>query len=181
MDFFAFDDEYVRRLREGDRWTEEHFAAYFGDLLTLKLRRSLRSNSDIEDVVQEVLLRAFQGIKSGTVRDGHKLGAFVFGICRNYLQEFQRKHPHTEELPPDIPSPDDLLRELIKKETKERVHRTLESMGKREADILRATFIHEGDKDVICKKYGVDRNYLRVLVHRALKKFRDEYDDPDDS
>ena len=33
MDFFTFDDEYVRRLREGDPCTEEHYEHYFGLLL----------------------------------------------------------------------------------------------------------------------------------------------------
>ena len=34
----SFDSEYVRRLKEGDHATEQHFTSYFGELLLIKLR-----------------------------------------------------------------------------------------------------------------------------------------------
>ena len=57
MELFVFDDEYVRRLREGDRETAAHFHAYFRDLLLLKLRRRLRTLEAIDEVRQEVFAR----------------------------------------------------------------------------------------------------------------------------
>ena len=36
-------------------------------------------------------------------------------------------------------------------------------------------FLEERDKDEICRSFSVERNYLRVLVHRAKEKFRGEY------
>ena len=57
MDFFTFDDEYVRRLREGDRWTVDHFYAYFQQLLLIKLRRRLPSLEKIDDVRQIAVRR----------------------------------------------------------------------------------------------------------------------------
>ena len=37
MELYAFDDDYVARLRAGDRFTEEHFLRYFNELLQIKL------------------------------------------------------------------------------------------------------------------------------------------------
>ena len=64
MDFFTFDDEYVRRLRDGDRWTVEHFYSYFQQLLLIKLRGRLPSKEAIDDVRQEVFARFFRALES---------------------------------------------------------------------------------------------------------------------
>jgi RNA polymerase sigma-70 factor (ECF subfamily) len=40
---------------------------------------------------------------------------------------------------------------------------------------LRAVFLDERDKDEICTELGVDRDYLRVLLHRAKASFRVMY------
>lgn len=177
MDFFAFDDEYVRRLRGGDRWTEEHYFRYFKLFLTLKLRGRGVAPADVDDVIQEVHSRVFKELRGqGGPRDGHKFGAYVNSICNHVVQESARKQRDTKELEDVFPAEDDALKDLITKETRQRVHRTLASLGQRDSGILRAVFIHEGDKDRICSKFNVTREYLRVLVHRALEKFRDEYD-----
>ena len=60
MDFQAFDNAYVERLRAGDRDTEGHFIAYFGELIVLKLRSRLTSRQAIEDVKQETFARCLQ-------------------------------------------------------------------------------------------------------------------------
>jgi DNA-directed RNA polymerase specialized sigma24 family protein len=38
--------------------------------------------------------------------------------------------------------------------------------------ILRRYFLEEQDKDEICKEMGIDRDYLRVRLHRALTRIR---------
>ena len=43
------------------------------------------------------------------------------------------------------------------------------------SDLLRELFFLEKDKDEICRERGVDREYLRVLLHRAKTRFRMEF------
>ncbi len=182
MDFFAFDDDYVRRLREGDRWTEEHYVRYFELFLTLKLRGRGVPAAELDDVIQEVHARVFKELRGGDgggggPRDGTRFGAYVNAICNHVVQEWARKHHDTSSLEEDVyPADDNVLRDLITSETEKRVRDTLDSLGKRDADILRAVYLHELDKDEICRRVGVTREYLRVLVYRALEKFRGEYD-----
>jgi len=187
MDLFSFDDAYIRRLRDGDPATVGHYVEYFKVPLKMKLRRRGMRPEDIEDVIQTTHLKVFQQLHSaGGVRDSHAFGAMVHTTCTHAAQEFERKRRETVELEPDDnfdSGDEDVLRKLIRKETRLRVRRVLQSMAKedkRDADILTDLFISELDKDAICRKHGVGRDYLRVLVHRALKKFEDEYD-PDDS
>ena len=78
MDRFSFDDDYVRRLREGDRETAAHFYSYFRDLLLMKLRRRLSSAHAVDEVRQEVFMRTLERLDQ--VRDGRKLGAGQYFI-----------------------------------------------------------------------------------------------------
>jgi RNA polymerase sigma-70 factor (ECF subfamily) len=64
---------------------------------------------------------------------------------------------------------------LVTKETAEHVRRILDEMPKRDRDLLRAIFLEEKEKDVVCREMGVDREYLRVLVYRAKDKFKALY------
>jgi DNA-directed RNA polymerase specialized sigma24 family protein len=73
MELFVFDDDYVRRLREGDRETANHFHAYFRDLLLLKLRNRLRSMDAIDEVRQEVFLRSLERLDR--LKEPSRLGA----------------------------------------------------------------------------------------------------------
>jgi hypothetical protein len=57
MDFFVFDDLYVRRLKEHDPETEAHFDRYFRTLLFGKLWKRLPDRHAIDDVTQETFRR----------------------------------------------------------------------------------------------------------------------------
>ena len=176
MDFFTFDDDYVRRLRDGDPATVEHYFKYFNFFL----RQTLHGNvpfSDIDDVIQDVHARVWAFLKSGKeIRDSSRFGGFVFGFRDNIVHE--RRRDHTTDSLEDVYAADaDSLRDLLVKERKDQVHGALDSLPSRDAGVLRAVFIDERDKDQICKEFHIQRNYLRVLVYRALEKFRDKFDD----
>jgi RNA polymerase sigma-70 factor (ECF subfamily) len=180
VELYSFDDEYLRRLREGDRWTEEHFLSYFQQLLLIKLRGRVRSAQAIDDIRQEVFLRVFRALRSADgVRDGRKLGAFVNSVCNNVLFESFRANGRTEALADDyaeVADPASGVDEaLVSGETRGRVRRVLDKLPAKDAGILRAIFLEERDKDEICRTFKVDRNYLRVVLHRAKEKFRSEY------
>ena len=175
MERFSFDDDYVRRLREGDRETAAHFFSYFRDLLLAKLRRRLRSMEAVEEVRQEVFLRVLERLDQ--VRDGRKLGAFVNSVCTNVLLEHYRGERRAVALDEDSPYADafDVESAYDAIRSTNRVRRVLSSLDPRDAEILRAAFLEEGDKAEICERYGIEREYLRVLLHRAKEKFRAAY------
>ena len=180
MQLYSFDDDYVRRLREGDRWTEEHFLRYFNELLLIKLRSRLPSMQAVDDVRQEVFVRVFRALRSEEgVRDGRKLGSFVNSVCNNVLFESYRAREGGEKLTSEHSDlADDALSvedALLTGETKAQVQRVLDQLEPRDAKLLRAVFLEERDKDEICREYGVDRDYLRVLLHRAKEKFRSAF------
>jgi RNA polymerase sigma-70 factor (ECF subfamily) len=180
VDFFSFDKTYVDKLREGDPATERHFAAYFGEFLRIRLRVRRLAPDAIDDLVQETLLRVMRIVHQGGVRQPECFGSFVNSICKNILLEHYRSSAKNQ--PKDFGQTDvadkvvDLEGSLVTEETARLVRRILEELPKRDRNILRSMFFEEKEKDAICQEYGVERDYLRVLVHRAKDKFRVLYE-----
>ena len=176
MDRFTFDDLYVRRLKEHDPEIEDHFGKYFRGVLLAKLRMSLPAQ-DIDDTIQDVLLRALDMLDE--LRESCKLGAFVLGICRYVvLERYHPKDSRTVSLEvkhEEIKGPSDIEAELIKEETAAFVRQVLSDMGNsREAKILRAAFLEE-DRNDICRRFNISAENLRLVLHRARKKFAAAY------
>lgn len=181
MEFFSFDESYLQRLRGGDFPTEQHFVDYFGQLLRIKLRSRLRSSQTVDDIRQETFVRVLKAVRTGGVRSAEGLGSFVNSICNNVLQEHYRSSARSvssqDETPLDPPDTSiDLDGMLVAKQTREQVRHTLSMLSEKDRRLLRAIFFEEKDKDEICTDFGVDRDYLRVLLHRAKQSFRTLYE-----
>ena len=176
MEFFTFDKGYVERLRSGDPSTEQHFVAYFEQLLRIKLRSRMLTSDKVEDLRQETFIRVIAAVRKDGVRHPERFGAFVNAICNNVLLEHYRssaKKQPMEGALMEIPDPTlDLEGMLVTKQSSERVRRILDEMPRRDRDLLRAIFLEEKEKDAVCRQFGVDRDYLRVLLHRAKDKFK---------
>jgi RNA polymerase sigma-70 factor (ECF subfamily) len=181
LQFQSFDDSYLDRLRAGDFRTQEHFVAYFSELIHLKLRSRLHSPQAIEDVRQETFVRVFAALRDeGRIRQPERLGAFVNALCNNVLLEHyrtsQRGTSLEEEDEQHLPAAFvDLLGAVASKEMQDKVREILEDLPERDRRLLRGLFLEERDKDEVCRELGVDRDYLRVLLHRAKLSFKSLY------
>lgn len=181
LQLHAFDAGYVESLCEGDRQTQEHFVGYFSALLKVKLRSRLQSRHAIEDVCQETFARVFAVLrKEGGLKDPERLGAFVNSVCNNVLFETYRSSSRVESLDsddrPDPPATGpDALTIVAARQIKEKVREILLDMAPRDRFLLKAVFLDQRDRDEVCREFGVDREYLRVLLHRAKQDFKSEY------
>jgi RNA polymerase sigma-70 factor (ECF subfamily) len=177
LELFAFDEAYVGRLREGDPSTESHFVAYFSELIQIKLRARFLAPEVVDDLRQETFTRVIRSLRSeGGIRQADRLGPFVNSVCNNVLLEHFRAGSknvpldnHHLELPDRSLNLESLA---ISKETQEAVRNVLLQLPDRDQAILRAVFLDEMDKDEVCRRFGIGRDYLRVLLHRAKEKFR---------
>ena len=182
MQFFAFDAAYLERLRSGDARTEEHFVSYFGELIQLKLRSRLSSREAIEDVRQETFLRVLGLVRSPNgLREPDRLGAFVNSVCNHVLLEHYRSRHKTESfLDSDaeatlVNHDPSALSLLETKDAQRIVHQILKELTDRDRRLLQSVLLEERDKDEVCNEFGITRDYLRVLVHRAKQSFKTFY------
>lgn len=177
LQLFCFDKAYLERLRDGEKATEQHFVSYFSRILGIMLHARYLSPERVDDIRQETLTRVVAILRrDGGIRQPERFGAFVNSICKNVLRESWRawnraeaRQPEHQEVPNRIV---DVERTLISEETAKKVREVLEEMKARDRDLLTAVFLEERSKDEICREFGVDRDYLRVLLHRAKERFR---------
>lgn len=178
---FEFDRAYLDRLAAGDAETERHFTRYFGALLSIKLRSRLRSPAQVEDARQETFLRVVKALRQpGGIQSPGGFGAFVNTVCNNVLFEMYRSHSKTtpleEEAGAALPDPGiDAETAAGLDEDRAHVRAVLETLPQKERQLLHWLFFEEADKDEVCRRLGIDRNYLRVLLHRAKQRFKAEF------
>ena len=172
----AFDEEYVRRLIQSDPETERDFVSYFGELLAIKLRSRLRAPELIQDVTQETFLRVLKTLRQSGIGCPEALGSFVNSVCTNVLFEVYRAQsrvagPVEDRVSEEIPADTAMAGE----EERTQVRSVLSELPEKDRKILRWLFFDERDKGEVCRALQVDREYLRVLVHRAKQHFRTGY------
>lgn len=180
MEFFDFNETYLERLRDRDFPTEQHFFKYFSELLLIKLRSRVRSAQAVEDIQQETFLRVLKTLRTEAgVRSPERFGAFVNSVCNNVLLEFYRSSGRSDQLDESAADPQDrtvdLDGALATRETREQVRKVLDRLPDKDRRLLHDVFLEEKSKDEICREFGVDRDYLRVLLHRAKQSFKAYY------
>jgi len=172
----SFDADYVRRLINSDPETERDFASYFGELLAIKLRSRLRAPEVIQDVTQETFLRVIRTLRESGIENPEALGSFVNSVCTNVLFEVYRAQPKVADPVKDRIS-DEIGADtaMADEEVRTQVRSVLSELPEKDRKILRWLFFDERDKAEVCRVLQVDREYLRVLVHRAKQRFRNDY------
>jgi RNA polymerase sigma-70 factor (ECF subfamily) len=131
----------------------------------------------VDDLCQETFSRVIRSIRSdGGIREASRLGAFVNSVCNNVLLEHYRSGNKSLPLESNHFEIQDKVVNLeslaIAEETRSNVRKVLAQMPERDQAILRAIFFEEQPKDDVCRAFGINRDYLRVLIHRAKEKFR---------
>jgi RNA polymerase sigma-70 factor (ECF subfamily) len=181
LQFFAFDAAYIEGLCAGDPRTQEHFVSYFTQLLHLKLRSRLKSSQAIEDVRQETFARVLATLrKENGLRQPERFGAFVNTVCNNVLFEHYRSSSRSESLDeedrPELPATGASAHDIAAtRQLGEKVREILAEMPAKDRSLLKAIFLDEKDREEVCREFGVDGEYLRVLRFRAKKNFKAEY------
>lgn len=181
LEFCTFDAAYIDNLCAEDRRTQDHFVSYFTALLELKLRSRLNSRQAVEDVRQETFARVLRVLrKDGGLRQPERLGAFVNTVCNNVLFEHYRSSSKSQSLDeegqPELPAVGASALDIASsKQLSGKVREILLELPQKDRRLLKAIFLDERDRDDVCREFGVDREYLRVLLHRAKQEFKGEY------
>lgn len=179
VDLFSFDEDYLRRLGAQDPATETHFVSYFSERLKVTLRARGVDSHTIDEVRQETFCRVWIAVRSGDVRNPKGFGSYVHSVCKNVLSETRRDNVRNQHDPldsTDVPDEQLDLEDLMQqKQNGKLVRKILAMLPERDRHILHARFFEERENDDVCMQFGIDRDYLRVLLHRAINKFGDLY------
>jgi RNA polymerase sigma-70 factor (ECF subfamily) len=176
LELFSFDANYVQRLKDGDGPTEEHFARYFGNLIRIKASIRMRSREALEDIRQETLMRVLRNLRNSVIEHPERFGAYVNSVCSNVMLEHFRGDSRWSQFPEEGLEPESgesgVESNLLQDERRDLVRQALEELSVKDRRLLHRIFLDEEDKDAVCREFGVTREHLRVLLHRARGRLR---------
>jgi RNA polymerase sigma factor (sigma-70 family) len=163
----------VDRIRQGDGLAEEELVARFSARIEVFAAGRTHDRELARDVMQEVLLNVFSALRAGQLRDAEKLGAFVFGIARNVVNNHLRsrsRHPASEPISDDLPAIDDDDDLADRMALVKRALRRLDATDQR---ILSMTLVDGCKPGEISSALGLSSDVVRARKSRALKKVTD--------
>lgn len=177
MELYPFNQDYLSRLRARSAETEAHFVGYFNSLLKAKLRSDGYSEAPLSDIRQETLYRVLKAIYLDKVQNPQSLRSFVYGVCERVEWEYDRGEwrlwqDGNDEFPgvsDERTTADGPARQAEMLQT---VRWVLSKLPEKDRRILIALFMDEKERDEICREFGITRDNLRVLLHRALASAR---------
>ncbi len=175
VEFYTFDAEYLRLLRDRDPATQAHFVSYFSPRLQMKLRFRGFASPTLEDISQETFFRVLTAVEGGTVLYPEKFGAYVNAVCDKVVLEKYREFARNQHLDVDaMDIPDNaasLETVVLRREKKQIVAEVLAELSPKKRNLLRALLYEQLDREQMCERFGVNSDYLRVLLFRAKEDF----------
>lgn len=136
-------------------------------------RRRLRG-AEVDELVQETLLRFVQALRAGKVREPERIGGFVLGICRNLARERARSGERRAELFAEYAS----VRASLDDEPSAaryqlaQLEDCLSQITGRARDVIRHAYIDGHSAAEIGQRMAMTEGNVRVVRHRALEALR---------
>jgi RNA polymerase sigma-70 factor, ECF subfamily len=167
------DADLAPRIARGDRDAEAELCRRMAPRIRLYGLRHLRSPSAADDLVQQVLLKVLEALRSVRLREPDRLARFVLGTCRMTVLDLRRSSNRQKELlaifggdlvpdPPPMPMLDD--RKLVS---------CVQALKERERSVVVMTFYDEQTAAETARFLGTSAANVRVIRHRALQQLRD--------
>lgn len=131
---------------------------------------------DVDDVVQETMVRFLRALQSEKMRNPESLAAFMSGVCNNVIHEYKRRvwrEPLGGADPPPSQSFADVGADMT--ELRQTIGLVMIQLSARDQELLRAFFLEEKDKSEICRSLGLTEAQFRVALFRAKERFREIY------
>ena len=172
------DAEFLRRLAARKPDATARFSTEFPRVLQaiVRVRAAGRPSDFVDDVVQDTLRAVLEAVDAGKVREPEHFRSFVMGVCENTLRRHLHERGRHPQAPADAPEPlagDNPEAQTSAREALAAVEVALGSLTPRDRSLLEQMLLFGADKDEICKQFGVTREHLRVLFHRAKQRFKE--------
>ena len=167
----------VERIRGGDRTAMEELYRVFSKGIRFYLCRQL-GPQDLDDKVHDIFMIITQSIQKGELREPERLMGYVRTIVRRQVAahidgvvQARRNQTDLESgagLTDHHPSPE---RSLIDQQNIELAKRILNSLHKRDREVLVRFYLNEQTPDRICREMNLTETQFRLIKSRAKARF----------
>ena len=169
----ANDNTLIYRAQVGDeRAFADLMREYYSLVYTIVIR-IVDNPHDVEEVVQDTFLSAYQGLTQ--LEDTTKFKSWLAEIARNCARQWVRKQRintvSLDEVGEGVlqtqDSPDEQLTRL---EQRELIRRTMETLPQKDRDIARAFYLEDASYDELTSTHGLSYNAVAFRLFRIKRK-----------
>jgi RNA polymerase sigma-70 factor (ECF subfamily) len=165
----------VEQFKQGDIAAFERIVSEFSAEIAVLANRLLGWPGEVEDVVQDVFLAAFVGLKKFRGDCGLKTWLFTITInkCRTYRY---RRILHLRQISATddkVPLSDDSASDsLLNSELFVHIRRAVRALPSKYREPIVLTYLQELPTDQICEILGISENALKVRLNRARNRLK---------
>jgi RNA polymerase sigma-70 factor (ECF subfamily) len=158
----AISDEFVKR----------HYAGLY-----LLLQRRIKDAAVAADMLNEAVATAMTHVRSGRVAQPERLAGYVYRVAMNLYRNYRREFDNRADLRSDpdaiqqvaADNGDEVLDPAIARE----VRSIISSLATaRDREIVKRFYLHEEDKESICRTLGLSALHFDRVIFRARQRIR---------
>jgi RNA polymerase sigma-70 factor (ECF subfamily) len=167
----------VERIRRGDPAGMEELYQVFSKGVRFFLYRQLGPR-DLDDKVHDVFLIVAQSIRKGDLREPERLMGYVRTVVRRqvaaHIEDVVQERRNQTDLEGTLvlsdhkPNPE---RGAIEHQNEELAMRVLNSIGKRDREVLIRFYLDEQTPEQICQAMKLTETQFRLIKSRAKARF----------
>jgi RNA polymerase sigma-70 factor, ECF subfamily len=167
----------VERIRCGDPAGMEELYAMFAKGVRFYFRRQL-GLQDLDDKVHDLFLIVTQAIQRGDLREPERLMGYVRTVLRRQVSAYIESAVHTRnnefgldparQLPDCQTSPE---RRAMDRQNQEVAMRVLQSLPKRDREVLVRFYLEEQTAEQICRDMDLTDTQFRLIKSRAKARY----------
>ncbi len=186
MESRAATESLIPRARRGDRTAFDRLAEGVRERLEAIVRSRLgpsaRRSVDVDDIVQETLLRAFDSMRRFEEGDVDAFVRWLGGIAINVVRETSRRHgrelvlPEADELPA-LGSSESVR--AVRNERFDRLQGALDSLSPDHRQVVMLARIERLPLAEVGRRMGRSPEAVSQLLWRALRKLREAFGSTD--
>ncbi len=171
----------VARFRQGDDSAFDRIVAQHSAEVAAMANRLLGWPGDVDDIVQEVFISAFLGLRK--FRGECRLRTWLFTITVNKCRSlrFRRRRPLPSAVAGDPeavagPSPGG-EKTAVDEETFARVRRAVQALPQKYREVTVLRYLQGLETEEICELLGITTNAIQVRLNRARAKLKEQLGD----
>lgn len=170
-------EELIKKSKDGQSEAFAEIYDQFADKIFRFIKIKIQNQEQAEDVLQEVFLKAWQGLKNLRL-ENLNFSAWLYTITRNAINDYYRKYyraPKIAELDENLEAiaiGESQEKILDSKFARQNIQKSFEELPVQYKEVLEMRFIQDFSPEETALILGKSNLAIRLAQHRALKKLK---------
>jgi RNA polymerase sigma-70 factor (ECF subfamily) len=146
----------------------------YGNLLRGFLRSRVKNSDDVEDLLQEILIKTHKNM--GSLKDPKKLKSWLFQIARNTLIDYYRKPHNTlsvESQLSELQEESSDAQEIMSQELSQCIKPFIKNLPTKYGDVVNAIDLQGASQKELAKELGLSYSAVKSRAQRGRQKLKE--------